>query len=68
MMLLADWEIVLAIARGHLVVTPLIDAAKQIGSSSIDLRLGTEFSVIRRLMRSHFDVKQSRDEIEREVR
>jgi dCTP deaminase len=67
-MLLADWEIVVAIAAGRLVVTPLIDAVKQIGSSSIDLRLGTEFRVIRRLMRSHFDVRQSRDEIEREVR
>jgi dCTP deaminase len=67
-MLLADWEIVLAIAQGRVVVTPLIDAGKQIGSSSIDLRLGTEFRVIRRLMRSHFDVTKPREEIEREVR
>ena len=55
-MLLADWEIARAIAYGEIVITPLIDVEKQLGASSVDLRLGTQFRVIQVLRRSHFEL------------
>ena len=67
-MVLSDWEIVFAIARGDIVITPLIHAEEQIGASSVDLRLGTEFRVIRSLMRSHFDLSVPKDQMKEEVR
>jgi dCTP deaminase len=67
-MVLSDWEIVLHIARGEIVITPLIDVASQIGASSVDLRLGTEFRVIKRLLRSHFDLDVPKDKVRQEVR
>ena len=39
----------------RLVVTPLLDPA-QIGEASIDLRLGTDFLVLRRTVRAGFDI------------
>lgn len=39
---------------GRLVVTPLLDE-RQLGPASIDLRLGTDFLVLRRTERSGFD-------------
>ena len=67
-MVLADWEIVFAIARGEIVITPLINVERQIGASSVDLRLGTEFRVIRSLMRSHFDLSMPPEEMREVVR
>ena len=67
-MVLSDWEIVLLIAKGDIVITPLIDVESQIGASSVDLRLGTEFRVIRRLLRSHFDLNVRKDKVREEVR
>lgn len=67
-MVLSDWEIVLLIARGEIVITPLIDVESQIGSSSVDLRLGTEFRVIRRLLKSHFDLDVPNEKMREEVR
>jgi dCTP deaminase len=66
-MVLADWEIAIAIARGEIIITPLIDVEAQIGASSIDLRLGTQFRVIRRLMRSHFELLE-KERMRQEVR
>jgi dCTP deaminase len=39
----------------RLVVTPLLDFEKQIGPASVDLRLGTEFRVLRRTDESGLD-------------
>jgi dCTP deaminase len=39
----------------RLVVTPLLDFDKQIGPASVDLRLGTEFRVLRRTDESGLD-------------
>jgi dCTP deaminase len=39
----------------RLVVTPLLDRERQIGESSIDLRLGTEFRAFRRTQRPGLD-------------
>lgn len=66
-MVLADWEIVFLLAKGEIIVTPLIDA-EQIGASSIDLRLGTEFRIIRRLLKSHFDLAIPQERVRHEVK
>lgn len=55
-MVLSDWEIAHALATGNIVITPLLNVDAQIGASSIDLRLGTQFRVIRTLLRSHFEL------------
>ena len=55
-MVLSDWEIAHSLAIGEIVITPLLDVDAQIGASSIDLRLGTQFRVIRTLLRSHFEL------------
>ena len=67
-MVLSDWEIVFLIAKGEIVITPLVDAKAQIGASSIDLRLGTEFRVIKRLLKSHFDLHVAKEKVKQEVR
>jgi len=54
--LLTDWEIVQALLKEEIIVTPLLNARKQIGSSSIDVRLGTEFKLIRTVKQTHFDL------------
>lgn len=68
-MVLTDRELAQALVTGELVVTPIINPDKQLGASSIDLRLGTEFIVDKVFKRSHFDVtlppEQIRDEMER---
>ncbi len=44
-----------------------MNVKKQIGASSIDVRLGTEFKLIRRIKQTHFDLQLTKDEIERQV-
>ena len=44
-MVLSDREIVEALSTRKITITPLIDTKRQIGSSSIDVRLGTEFKL-----------------------
>jgi len=48
----------------RLIITPLLDP-NQVGRGAVDLRLGTEFLVLRRTRRSGIDpVKQSQDDID----
>lgn len=67
-MVLSDLEIVEALSKEEIIVTPLLDAKRQIGSSSIDVRLGTEFKLIRRIKQTHFDLMLTKEEIETQVR
>lgn len=54
--------------KKRLIVTPLINSEQQIGPSSIDLRLGSEFEVIKSTRFLHLDpLKQSEDEIRTKV-
>jgi dCTP deaminase len=46
------------IAAGELVISPIIDSKTQIGSASIDLRLGTTAALIRGSDLSHVDPKE----------
>lgn len=66
-MVLSDREIVDALLKGEIIVTPLMNAEKQIGSSSIDVRLGTEFKLIRTIKQTHFDLSLPKEEIRRQV-
>lgn len=56
-MILSDVEIAQALTNSNglerLIVTPLIDAHKQFGPSSLDVRLGTDFAVLDRSNMSH---------------
>lgn len=67
-MVLSDLEIIEALAKEEIIVTPLMNAKKQIGSSSIDVRLGTEFNLIRISKQTHFDLSLSMKEIKERVR
>jgi len=66
-MVLSDKEIVRELLNGNITITPLLRAPKQIGSSSIDVRLGTEFRYIKIVKQTHFDLSLSIDEIREQV-
>lgn len=66
-MILADWEIIQALVNEDIMITPLINAKKQIGSCSVDLRLGTEFKLIRITKQTHFDLSISTEEIKKQI-
>jgi dCTP deaminase len=51
----------------RLIVTPLIDAKHQIGASSIDVRLGTDFAVLDRSNMSHIEMQGNGDELRRKL-
>jgi len=66
-MVLSDKEIVRELLNEKIIVTPLLRAKKQIGSSSIDVRLGTEFRYIKTAKQSHFDLSLTIREIREQV-
>ncbi len=66
-MVLSDKEIVRELLDEKIIITPLLRAKKQIGSSSIDVRLGTEFRYIKTAKQSHFDLSLSIKEIREQV-
>jgi dCTP deaminase len=51
---------------GSIVITPLIDS-EQIGSTSVDLRLGPEFAILRRTYYGHFDFSRDKESIRKDV-
>jgi dCTP deaminase len=66
-MVLSDEEIVKEILEDNLVITPLFNGRVQIGSSSIDVRLGTEFRYIKTSKQTHFDLNQPIDKIKDQI-
>lgn len=66
-MVLSDKEIVRELLNERIIITPLMRARKQIGSSSIDVRLGTEFRYIKIVKQTHFDLSLSLDEIREQI-
>lgn len=66
-MVLSDKEIVWELLNERIIITPLMRAKKQIGSSSIDVRLGTEFRYIKIVKQTHFDLSLSLDEIREQI-
>ena len=66
-MVLSDIEITRELLAGNLKITPILNAKKQIGSSSIDIRLGTEFRYLKIKKQTHFDLTKSLDEIRKQI-
>jgi dCTP deaminase len=56
-MILSDRDIKKALQTGRIKITPEPDFATQLGSCSIDLRLGNEFRIFRHSQVSHVDVR-----------
>ncbi len=63
-MILSDWEIVQALLKEEIIITPLLNAKKQIGGTSVDLRLGTEFKLIRIFKQTHFNMSKAKEHIQ----
>lgn len=51
----------------RLIITPLIRPEEQFGPTSVDLRLGTDFQVLRRTNLTHMDPVKEPDEISRDM-
>lgn len=66
-MVLSDKEIVRELLNGNITITPLLRAKKQINSSSIDVRLGTEFRYIKIVKQTHFDLSLSIEKIREQI-
>ncbi len=56
-MILSDRDIKKALAEGRIKVTPPPDLAAQLGSCSLDLRLGNEARIFRKSKISHVDLR-----------
>jgi dCTP deaminase len=71
-MILNEEEILLRLAdpdpERRIVITPLIKPEEQFGPTSVDLRLGTDFQVVRRANITHLDLIKEPGEIARDVR
>jgi len=70
-MLLNELQIIERLTRDNetrISIKPLIDLKSQLGPSSIDVRLGTEFKVIRRQEYTHLNPLRKLDEIKPDVK
>jgi len=56
--ILSDIDILRKLAKEEIVISPLLDIANQIGSASIDVRLGTEFAVQSKSRHTHIDFQE----------
>lgn len=66
-MVLSDKQIVQELYKGDLKISPILNAKKQIGSSSIDIRLGTEFRYLKIKRQTHFELNKSIEEIRSQI-
>lgn len=72
-MVLSDKEILKALLQNELIINP-ISNIKQIGSSSVDIRLGTKFKFLKIVKQTHFDItniqklKEEIDEYSEEIK
>lgn len=60
-MILSDGDIKKALASGRIKLTPAPDFETQLGSCSLDLRLGNEFQVFRNTATSHIDIRHMQE-------
>lgn len=56
-MVLSDKEILKCLMSKELIISPITNGLKQIGSSSIDIRLGSAFKYLKVVNQTHFDIK-----------
>lgn len=69
-MLLNELQIVERLTRNdrkRIVITPIIDLRAQLGSSSLDVRLGSNFRIVKSQLYTHLDPTKQEEEIERDV-
>ncbi|MEO8664751.1 MAG: dCTP deaminase [Ignavibacteria bacterium] len=66
-MILSDTKIIEELISGKLIITPLLNGLKQIGSSSVDVRLGTEFRYIKTSKQSHFNLDLPIEKIKKQI-
>lgn len=66
-MVLSDREIIRELLIGKLKISPITNANEQIGSSSIDLRLGTEFRYLKVVKQTHFNLEGTVEQIENQI-
>lgn len=53
--------------KHRIILTPIIDAEQQFGPSSIDLRLGTRFKVVKNTRYTHMDPLSEEEQIKRNI-
>ena len=51
----------------RIIITPLLKPEEQFGPTSVDLRLGTDFQVMRRTNLTHMDLMQDPDALDRDM-
>ncbi len=69
-MLLNELQIVDRLTRSdrkRIVVTPIIDLKAQLGPSSLDVRLGSNFRIVKSQLYTHLEPTKPKEEIERDV-
>lgn len=64
---LNEVEIMERLIQGDLIVSPIIDPERQIGPTSIDIRLGFEFDVFNITKHTHLDPLTEKEEITRDL-
>jgi len=64
---LNEREIMRRLVKRDLVITPLLDPKRQIGPTSLDIRLGFEFDVFNITKQTHLDPLKTRVELIRDV-
>lgn len=52
----------------RIIITPIIKPEEQFGPTSVDLRLGTDFQVMRRTNLTHLDLMKSPESLEQDVK
>ncbi len=65
---LNEQDLVRRLLSGELVITPILDARRQIGPTSIDIRLGFDFDVFNITKRTHLDPLADKDNLRAVVR
>ncbi len=66
-MMLSMYDILELIAKGELVITPIIDFKRQVQGASIDLRLDSEFIVFKKSNITHLGLEKEKSTIKDEL-
>lgn len=64
---LNERQIMRRLVKRDLVITPLLDPMRQIGPTSVDIRLGFEFDAFNTTKQTHLDPLKQRDDLIRDV-
>lgn len=68
MSLLNERQIIRLLINGDIVISPLIDPVRQIGATSVDIRLGFEFCSFNVTTNTHLDALKPKEELESELK